>query len=25
MLIATQEQLFGTISIYKNSAGKLDN
>jgi segregation and condensation protein A len=25
MLIAVQEQLFGTISIYKNTAGKLEN
>ncbi len=25
MLIAVQEQLFGTISIYKNMAGKLEN
>jgi segregation and condensation protein A len=25
MLIAVQEQLFGTISIYKNTASKLDN
>jgi segregation and condensation protein A len=25
MLIAVQEQLFGTISIFKNEAGKLDN
>lgn len=25
LLVAVQEQLFGTISIYKNEAGKLDN
>lgn len=25
LLIAVQEQLFGTISIYRNDAGKLDN
>jgi segregation and condensation protein A len=25
LLVAVQEQLFGTISLYKNEAGKLDN
>jgi chromatin segregation and condensation protein Rec8/ScpA/Scc1 (kleisin family) len=25
LLVAVQEQLFGTISLYPNQAGKLDN